>query len=311
MKNNIKDIYNKTKIAKLNNSTNKVKKTKTLLITGATGNLGSSILKRELKKYKKIYAISRKIKRNCGKIIWIKSDLSKSKLGLSKKLYDNIVNEVDTIIHCSANVNNFKNFNELYNDNVLSTINLIKFCNQGIFKKFHYASTLSVKISKYEKTKKYIDNKKLKLNNDHFLTGYAETKWISDYLVSQYVKNYSIYRYGLLIPKSKKLEKNHFLNVITKFAKKYKEFPIDYKDMKFDYSVMNNNILKIENKKGIYNKSNNYFLTLEQWLKINNIKIKWIDNNIWKNKYKKKIINRFFIKSKYYFFETTDIIKFL
>lgn len=306
----IKKLRQELKFIKKKNNSLK-NQTKTLLITGATGTLGSELLKYEGKKFNKVYAISRKIKRSIGNIIWIKGDLSKTNLGLNKQKYIELSKKIDTVIHCAAEVNNIKTRKQLFKNNVLSTINIIKFCSEYNYKKLHYASTLSVIISKHEQNSSLINNNKLQITNDHLLTGYAESKWQAEFLIQMYIKKASIYRYGLLIPKNEILEKNHFLNVVLKFAYKYKEFPLDYQNYSFDYSILNKNILSLKSESGIYNKSNNHFITLKELIDQHHININWIDINEWKIKYNKKIITQMFNKTKYYFFETTDIDKFL
>jgi acyl-coenzyme A synthetase/AMP-(fatty) acid ligase/thioester reductase-like protein len=286
-------------------------KTKTLLITGATGMLGSEILNSLKLKYKKIYAISRSkvIKRN-PYITWIQADISNENMGLIKSEYERLIHEVDTVIHCAANVNNLLTFHDLYKDNVLSTKMIIDFCNQGIKKKLHYSSTLSVIISKYEDNNKIIDPSNLIPNNTtHLLTGYAQSKWLSEYMVSKYCPSASVYRYGLLIPKSEKLKNSHYLTKLTDFIKEYSELPIEYKETSFDYSVINNHILNLSKSSGIYNKSTNKFVTLEKYSqKFSNVR--WISLEEWNERYSQFLVSKLWTKGSVYFFETTDIDKF-
>jgi len=71
-------------------------------------------------------------------------DLSKGNLGLSDADYKKLSESTDAVIHTAANVRHYGLYSEFYNDNVISTLNLLKFAKTSKFKDFNHVSTVSV-----------------------------------------------------------------------------------------------------------------------------------------------------------------------
>ncbi|MEM7184476.1 MAG: AMP-binding protein [Spirochaetota bacterium] len=284
--------------------------TKVLFITGASGNLGSCLLKKHQTSFTKIYALSRYRQKSQDNIIWLQGDVSLPFFSLEEQEYQQLAKEVDTVIHCAANVNHLLSFEELYQDNVQSTVEIIKFCFHSNLKKLHYASTLSVVIAKYEENDRVVTNDTLVADQAiHLLTGYAQSKWLSEYLVQKYVSQASIYRYGLLIPENEILPDTHYLSLLESFAAEYKELPIEYSETSFDYSLLKDDILMIHSKSGIYNKSSNKFVTLKDFFLQE--PISWIPIDKWMQKYGHFVVAKLWTKGPFYFFKTTGIDHFL
>lgn len=301
--------YNK--LEKIEIKQQKEKTNEKVLLTGATGFLGSSILEKLLKEDKQIYCLLRgdskidKIKKIFvdqglkwnknyeNKIIVIKGDISEEDLGLGEQYLD-LTNEITTVYHCAAEVNNIKTFNQMFKSNVLSTINIAKFVFQGCKKILHYASTLSVYVSS-NKTNNTICYENYLENDGHILySGYAQTKWLSEYYLNQLQKesnNIFVYRFGLLTPDSNKniKQKNSFLANCFKEFKEINELPIDNIGLSMDITPIDiaskamYQISKNEN-------ANIYHITLNKKLSLNEIKslllIKnEIDTKKWFEKY--------------------------
>ncbi len=134
-----------------------------ILLTGATGFLGSSTLRDLLLedaevycliKAENLYMAKQKLKDTLdyyfpGEMLSEKvnnniilGDLSKRLLGIED--YSYFANYIDTVIHCGANVNLVKSYDELNNTNVLGTQEIISFSKLGKSKTLHYISTLAV-----------------------------------------------------------------------------------------------------------------------------------------------------------------------
>lgn len=140
----------------------------TVLITGVTGFLGIHILRDLLinSNVKKIYCIIRnKInlpgKKRLDKMMEfyfdsdsdllnlvekkveiLNGDNTKSLLGLDKKTYNKLQNEVTTVINSAANVKHYVKPAQIRKDNVTSVDNLIEFCTDKI--SLAHISTLSI-----------------------------------------------------------------------------------------------------------------------------------------------------------------------
>lgn len=111
----------------------------TVFITGATGLLGSHLLKRLLNDDVKIKALYRKdISINHQNIEWIHGDI------LDPGLLDDCLRNVDEVYHCAAKVSfNPKNKKELFKTNVEGTANIVNACLNNNVKKLLHVSSVS------------------------------------------------------------------------------------------------------------------------------------------------------------------------
>jgi len=138
----------------------------TIFITGATGLLGSYLLKILLQNGHKVYALSRsKDKQNArNRVIdilnfWdkkvypkysrnlkvIEGDMSEEKLGLNQKTEDLLKNDVEEIFHCSAITDFSWPLDKIRSINVDGTRNILNFAlNCRNLKKINHISTIYV-----------------------------------------------------------------------------------------------------------------------------------------------------------------------
>ncbi|MCK4258418.1 MAG: non-ribosomal peptide synthase/polyketide synthase [Halanaerobiales bacterium] len=146
-----------------------------VLLTGATGYLGIHILEELLKTTKaRIYCLVRgsedrlsldrlkqKLKFYFGnqydcfieeRIFVIQGDLTKEYLRLSKKNYDNLANNIDTIIHTAALVKHFGDYKEFYQVNVQGTARIVELACRSKAR-LCYISTMSVSGSRLHEEK--------------------------------------------------------------------------------------------------------------------------------------------------------------
>lgn len=148
---------------KLNEYTNP----KNILLTGASGYLGSHILNELLKNTNaKVYCLIRKsndkslldklldtmnvyfneevIKQINDRVITIEGDLEKDKLGLSLTDQDLINQNVDTIIHTAADVRHFGDASHFAKVNIQGTKYLLDIAKAKKGVRFHHISTLGI-----------------------------------------------------------------------------------------------------------------------------------------------------------------------
>eukprot|EP01130_Rhizamoeba_saxonica_P009140 TRINITY_DN3712_c0_g1_i2.p1 TRINITY_DN3712_c0_g1~~TRINITY_DN3712_c0_g1_i2.p1 ORF type:complete len:836 (-),score=160.06 TRINITY_DN3712_c0_g1_i2:103-2610(-) len=180
-----------------------------ILLTGATGFLGSFILKYLLdytpnntsKCVRYVYCLVRSqnkedaLKRVISTLkmysIWndqylpkikaIPSDISSELFGLSQSKFEALSKRITSVVHCAAWVNSFYDYSTLRNSNVGGTITALKFAVTNRIKPFHYISTMSV-CSKFGIYKEIPLEKE---NYTEILGGYPQTKFVAEILVQQ------------------------------------------------------------------------------------------------------------------------------
>jgi amino acid adenylation domain-containing protein/thioester reductase-like protein len=194
-----------------------------VLLTGAGGFLGVYILKELLNSTDaKIYCLIRKgsfdtaAKRLLStfnqyglsdevsladrRIVVIPSDIGLDRFGMPIELYSNLLDKIDSIYHCGAQVNTMASYTGLRNSNVQGTIEILKFATQKVNKAVHYISTLSTAYKKDSKgrfAEEFPDS-----SAGDLVGGYALSKWVSERLITQIQHRglpASIYRSGNIL----------------------------------------------------------------------------------------------------------------
>lgn len=179
---------------------------KNIFLTGATGFLGGFLLSDLLSDTKaNIYSLARarnieeaktKIKQNLIKYkLWqeafelriypVLGDLSKPFFGLDENTFNNLTQEIDVVYHCGAEVNFSAPYSKLKHTNVNSTVEALRFAVTNKLKALHLISSIAALITKTPpKSNKILEDQSLP---DDFLmlsTGYAQSKWVSEKLVT-------------------------------------------------------------------------------------------------------------------------------
>ncbi|MGR3317693.1 MAG: SDR family oxidoreductase [Candidatus Anammoxibacter sp.] len=193
---------------------------KTILLTGATGFLGSELLKRfimldydikilvrangNINPEEKIMRLLAKARLGAavsqfGKVQVFEGDVTENNLGLSEKIFHELSNSVHEVFHCAA-ATKFSGLNreDLLNTNYTGTKNIIKFCLSGREKHLHYISTAYVA---GEKRGIVYENE---LNDFHgFHNHYEESKFFAEKAVHKYASthklHYTIYRPSIIV----------------------------------------------------------------------------------------------------------------
>ena len=180
-----------------------------ILLTGATGFLGSHLLAEMLKtKTPKISCIVRapddttawnRIKNAlqtwnlwedgfASRFDAFSGDVCKPFLGLSTKQYLYVARKVDTIYHSAAAVSFIAPFAELEEVNVTGTIEILRFASTLTQKRLTYISTLSVFFGAGKKRLGCGMEVSVKDLHSDIVTGYAQSKWVSEQLVLEYAR---------------------------------------------------------------------------------------------------------------------------
>jgi len=189
---------------------------KTVFLTGATGFLGSYILRQLLSDPEtRVIAhvrgkdaasgVSRIETISKAYSIWsddwrprleaVTGDISKPNLGLSQADWDRVANEADAIIHNGAQVNWMLPYSSMRAANVLSTVECVNLAATGKPKSLAFVSSTSTLDSDHyvELSQKSIAEGGTGVQEDDDLegsrkglgTGYGQSKWASEYIVRE------------------------------------------------------------------------------------------------------------------------------
>lgn len=187
----------------------------TVFLTGATGFLGSYILKELLERNHSVVAHVRAKDEEAGlerietitkaygvwseawrpRLSVVTGDIAKPRLGLSDAAWERLTNQVDVVIHNGAQVNWMLPYSSLRAANTLSTVECISLASTGKAKKMAFVSSTStldtdhyVQLSKESVAKGGTgvqEEDDLEGSRKGLGTGYGQSKWASEYLVRE------------------------------------------------------------------------------------------------------------------------------
>ena len=249
---------NVNELIKHNSSLLHTNEAKYVLLTGATGYLGSHILRELLRRQMNVVCLVRdkeKLK-NTLKYYFPKEheyfryrvrigDISEPKLGLSDEEYDQLLKKVDMVIHTAANVNHTGRYEEFERTNVLGTQHVIDFCmRSGAV--LQHTSTASVHGSgtvRQTNPDATFDEFSLDVGQNHIQNVYIHSKYKAEELVllaREEGLKANIFRIGNLTWRmsdgrfQKNPQNNGFLGrfrgliKVGKYSKEIAEYPIDF-----------------------------------------------------------------------------------
>ncbi|KAB5522846.1 hypothetical protein GE09DRAFT_1065629 [Coniochaeta sp. 2T2.1] len=185
----------------------------TVLLTGATGFLGSYILRELLEGPAKARVVAHVRAKDAAdglsrlqaiatsyglwsptwssRIEVVTGDISKPNLGLTQPIWERLANTVDVVIHNGAQVNWMLPYSSLRAANVLSTVSCIQLCAAGSRpKRFAFVSSTSaldndhyVDLSRTQGSVPESDD--LEGSRKGLGTGYGQSKWASEFIVRE------------------------------------------------------------------------------------------------------------------------------
>jgi thioester reductase-like protein len=177
----------------------------TVLLTGATGFLGSHLLRRFLaREAGEVYCLARSGRdgsacdrvelalREAGalsegairRLHVFDADLGQSRLGLDESLYAALAGSVSSIVHCAADVSWSRSYSKMRASNVLPIVQLLRLACHGPAKHFALISSLAVCYS--TDLQRHVAESSDPTDYLHTIPlGYAQTKAIAERLVRQ------------------------------------------------------------------------------------------------------------------------------
>jgi thioester reductase-like protein len=177
---------------------------RTILLTGATGFLGSRVLENLLAR---TAADLRCLVRGRGRlpirnsrVTEVCGDLDEERFGLDRDAWRRLADEVDVLYHCGAKVHLTQPYDALRRTNVGGTLEVLRLLCEGRRKRLHYASTLSVFVATDRNTGTMREDDDLGRTRRVY-GGYAQSKWAAELLLraaAPFVGPVDVYRFGLI-----------------------------------------------------------------------------------------------------------------
>lgn len=112
----------------------------------------------------------------------VSGDILQEGLGLSRENYRELSENLDAIIHCAADVNFIKTYDQLADTNVRGTAEVLRFAVAGRTKKFCHVSSLAVFFSAEAAAAEQGEESAAAFSRG-ILGGYAQSKWVSEQIV--------------------------------------------------------------------------------------------------------------------------------
>ncbi|MEM8844628.1 MAG: thioester reductase domain-containing protein [Pseudomonadota bacterium] len=177
-----------------------------ILLTGATGFIGSFLLSELIQQTSatihclvradnKQHAIDRVVNSLANYDIWDESinerikvycgDLSKQHLGLNQQQWDHLCSRVDIVFHNGATVHHLTPYEQLKATNVSGTLEILKLCTTEKNKELHFLSTLSVLPPPALAGENQFSENTPLANSPIPEGGYNRSKWMAEHLVWQ------------------------------------------------------------------------------------------------------------------------------
>jgi thioester reductase-like protein len=229
-----------------------------VLLTGATGFLGSHVLRELVSKDIKVYCLVRN-KERLGNVLHyyfpqgyksfrytpVLGDITQPRFGLSDEEYAQLVQDVNMVIHTAANVNHAGHYEDLELTNVIGTQNVIDFCKEADAVLQH-TSTASVNGSgTVEQTNPNVlfDEFVLDIGQNYYQNVYIHSKYRAEELVLLARRDglkANIFRIGNLTWRmsdgkfQKNAQDNGFLDrfrgllKVGMYSQELAEYPIDF-----------------------------------------------------------------------------------
>ena len=288
-----------------------------ILLTGATGFLGTHILKELIlnPNIDNIYCLVREknnktpaqriekiiniffeqnIKELANKKIKIvNGNFIYDNLNLSITDYNNLLQKITTVIHCGAKVKHFGKYDDFYNSNVLATKNIIEFCKKSSAN-LAYISTLSVGGLCKKNENIILDENKINIKQEFKNQVYMYTKHQAECEILNSINNNEInakiFRLGNIMPRlsdglfQSNYRDNAFICKIHTLINN-NIITKNLENYQFDLSPVDLcaqaiiKLIEINNEQTIYHIYNNNKLSLKEFFNLANIELNYITEN--------------------------------
>jgi fatty acid CoA ligase FadD9 len=145
-------------------------------------------------------------------LIVFAADLTAPNFGLSDEIYNLLATEVDMVLHNGALVNHVFSYEQLFETNVMGTVEVIRFAIKNKLKPISFVS--SVAVSKGLQHRSIVleteDIRKqwpIHYNGTGYAEGYATSKWAGEVLLKNFSEEFNlpvhIFRCGMILAHSK------------------------------------------------------------------------------------------------------------
>lgn len=198
-----KEIVLNSRISAGSNPVYSINSPNSILLTGSTGFLGAFLLEELLKQSQaNVYCLIRaeNVKAGQGKIksklesygIWqdrfshriipVLGDISKPKLGLNEREFQQLSDEIDVIYHSAALLNYVYPYSKFKPINIFGTQEILRLASSSKLKLVHYISTVAVFESSAYFQKTVTESNPLNYSEEIYL-GYSQSKWVAEKIV--------------------------------------------------------------------------------------------------------------------------------
>ena len=200
--------------------TSVAKTPRTLLMTGATGFLGGCLLGELLSRghYDVVClcrgGVEEARRRLSGTLAdhgfsadlaadvrIVRGEIADPRLGLGDNRWDELVEEVDVVVHCAGDTRLLADYGSLAGTNVVGTRRILEFALAARAEAVHHVSTLAVFLDRSPPLTMCREDDSIAIEGS-VLGGYSQSKWVADRLVAHARNSLplaAIYRPGLLV----------------------------------------------------------------------------------------------------------------
>ena len=122
-------------------------------------------------------------------------DLMLPRLGLAASTYDSLCDKIDTVLHNGALVNHALTYPQLFEPNVLGTVELMRLCTQKRKKAITFVSTVGVPAGANHTVTEDETGRMLwqeRVINADYASGYGTSKWAAEVLLEQLASQHGI-----------------------------------------------------------------------------------------------------------------------